>query len=99
MERAPPIASLVTPSRRVEAAPPRPLNKAFPGSARAREESGGGCVFVPRGRGLGQSRRGPRGGRQGSFVTEKRWGGRARESREAGTWRPVGRAGTLNSCC
>lgn len=26
-------------------------------------------------------------------MTETRWGGRARESREAGTWRPIGRPG------
>ena len=88
-ERVPPTASLLTPSRRVEAAPPPPLNKAFLGRARTRERRRSGSVFLFRGgRGLGQSRRGPRGGRQGSFVTETRWGGRARESREAGTWRP-----------
>lgn len=61
---------------------------------RERERRRVGSVFLFRGgRGLGQSRRGPRGGRQDSFVTETRWGGRARESREAGTWRPIGRPG------
>ena len=43
LERAPPTASLVTPSRRVEAVPPRPLNTAFLGCASEKGDGWGVC--------------------------------------------------------
>lgn len=83
--RAPPVASLMTSSRSAVVAQPRPLNTGFPGCPRRR---------VAWGRGLGQSRRGPRGGREGRRAAAARRGGpcccatgRAREGRWEGTWR------------
>lgn len=81
--RAPPTASLVTPSRRVEAAPPRPLNTAFLGCASERKETGGECVFVSWG-----SRSGPEPPRTTRWAARQlRDGdavGRARSRRESG---------------